>query len=270
MYIQITQMHILPPLHIHLFPTQCKINLCGVFNTCPTLPTSTPIRLNIYIARAVRDLKHAADDGRRQRRNHLLPLAELRRERRRAPHTSLVTTRGRCARTAGDGPSPSCLSSSCTVAHSRQQSASILVAAAEVQPQRERRRAQKHASLRRRCHKGRCACRYMITCALPCDQQLPLSHRQSSSFGRCPCTSLYRQPSSPSPTLPSTCRRPCPWRQRSWPWRRQADIVVFLANQCYVGHRRFVRSSAPASFILREVRRAPFSQSFYKRCPFSY
>ena len=113
MYIQIIQMHILPPPH-------CKNNWCGVSNTCPTLPTSTPIRLNIYIARAVRDLKYAADDGRRQRCNHLLPLAELRRERRRAPHTSLVTTRGRCARTAGDGPSPSCLSSSCAVAHSRQ------------------------------------------------------------------------------------------------------------------------------------------------------
>ena len=106
-------MHILPPPHIHLFSTQCNNNWCGVFNTCPTLPTSTPIRLNIYIARAVRDLKHEEDDGR-----HLLPLAELRRERRRAPHTSMATTRGRCARTAR--PSPSCLSSSCAVAHSRQ------------------------------------------------------------------------------------------------------------------------------------------------------
>jgi len=49
----------------------------------------------------------------------LLPLAELQEERRRAPQTSLATTKGRCARTTRYWPSPSCLSSSCAVVHIR-------------------------------------------------------------------------------------------------------------------------------------------------------
>ena len=76
-----------------------------------------------------------------------------------------------------------------TYAHSP----SASTAAAEVQPRRERRR---DTSLLRRYHKGRCACRHSITCALPCDQHLPLSHhRQSSSFWFA-ALSLFRRPSS--------------------------------------------------------------------------
>jgi hypothetical protein len=204
----------------------------------------------------VRDLKFA-DDGRRQRCNRLLPLAELRRERRRAPHTSLATTKRRFVRTAGDGPSPSCLSSSCAVVHTH-----IVVCIDSCRRGATATERRRDTSLSRY-HKGRCACRHMITCELPCDQQLPLSHhRQSSSFGSlcCPCFGgllLF-----PSPTFPRRFHRERgrrgPVLDGKGPSHSEGtpSIVVFQYFQWY--YCRFVRLASRFAGVRRVASRVAF------------